>query len=82
MELVTKAKNNVTEEYMRSLANLMLIKGRPHFTVVGCFAVSNVTRVGFEDVDFGWGKAEYGGPATRGLGPIPGMITFYIPFNK
>ncbi|KAB5511794.1 hypothetical protein DKX38_028822 [Salix brachista] len=32
--LVRKAKANVTEEYMRSVADLMVIKGRPWYTMV------------------------------------------------
>uniref|UniRef100_A0A7N0TX82 Benzyl alcohol O-benzoyltransferase n=1 Tax=Kalanchoe fedtschenkoi TaxID=63787 RepID=A0A7N0TX82_KALFE len=78
LQLVKKAKNEVTEEYMKSVADLMVLNNRPHFTFVRSYLVSDVTRAGFETVDFGWGEAAYGGPAKGGAGVIPGIASFYV----
>ncbi|CAK7333787.1 unnamed protein product [Dovyalis caffra] len=82
LELVRKAKENVTEEYIRSVASLMVIRGRPHITVVRAFVVSDLRRAGFQEVDFGWGKAVYAGAARGGGGAIPGVISFYNAFTN
>ncbi|KAK9057622.1 hypothetical protein SSX86_022458 [Deinandra increscens subsp. villosa] len=74
LELVMRAKTEVTEEYMKSVADLMVIKGRPGFTNVGSYIVSDVTRNGFLELDFGWGKAVYAGPDFH----VAGFFTRYI----
>ncbi|XP_059440381.1 benzyl alcohol O-benzoyltransferase-like, partial [Corylus avellana] len=80
VELVKKAKKEVTEEYMRSCADMLVIRGRPNFTMVRSIVVSDVTRAGFREVDFGWGKATYGGPAKSMEGA--GSISFYVPYKN
>ncbi|KAK4430461.1 Benzyl alcohol O-benzoyltransferase [Sesamum alatum] len=77
LELVQKTKSEVTEEYMKSVADLMVIRGRPHFTTARTYMISDVTRVGFENVDFGWGTAAYGGPAKAGIGEMPAFGSFF-----
>ncbi|KAJ1431397.1 Transferase [Sesbania bispinosa] len=81
LELVKKAKNEATEEYVHSVVDLMEIKGRPCFTRLGSFMVSDLSKAALRDVDFGWGKAVYGGLAKGGLGDIPG-VSFYVPFRN
>ena len=45
---------------MRSLADFIAIKGRPDFNCWGLLIVADNTRVGYNDVDYGWGKPIYG----------------------
>ncbi|XVF30603.1 hypothetical protein REPUB_Repub16aG0072600 [Reevesia pubescens] len=75
VELVKQAKASVTEEYVKSVASLMVIKGKrlPFTPVIGSYIISDVTKSGFGDVDFGWGKAVFAGPA-KGVG----VISFFI----
>ncbi|KAM7475056.1 hypothetical protein LguiB_022299 [Lonicera macranthoides] len=82
LELVMNAKYSVTDEYVKSAADLMVTKGRPHFPIPGSWFVSDTTRLGIKDADFGWGKAEYSGLATGRVGAILGLISFYLPFRN
>ncbi|KAI4368264.1 hypothetical protein MLD38_016840 [Melastoma candidum] len=74
VDLIKKAKDSVTEEYIRSVADLMVSVGRRHYAVVRTYIVSDMTRAGLGDIDFGWGKPKYSGPVRGGL-----RSSFYIP---
>ncbi|KAK4764409.1 hypothetical protein SAY87_013847 [Trapa incisa] len=78
LELVRKVKMLMNEEYLQSVADLMVAKRRSGFGPIGSFLVSHLTRAGFDKVDFGWGKPVYGGTAGGAEGPLPGTITFYL----
>ncbi|KAM0065573.1 putative benzyl alcohol O-benzoyltransferase [Helianthus debilis subsp. tardiflorus] len=73
LELVKKAKSEVSEEYVRSVADLMATKGRPSSST-GSYIVSDLTRTSLLELDFGWGKAVYAGPDL----PVAGFYTRYI----
>ncbi|TXG75512.1 hypothetical protein E1A91_D13G190800v1 [Gossypium mustelinum] len=76
VELIKQAKASVTEEYVKSVAALMVAQGkRIHFpNVIGTYIISDLIRVGIEDTDFGWGKAVFGGPMIA-----VGVISFLMP---
>ncbi|XP_074380111.1 benzyl alcohol O-benzoyltransferase-like [Apium graveolens] len=80
--LVKKIKEAVTEEYMRSIADLVVLKGRPIFMLARTYYVSDLTHAGFEDINFGWGRAAYGGPPSGVLGYGLGGMSFYIPHKN
>nr|CAD1824911.1 unnamed protein product [Ananas comosus var. bracteatus] len=68
LELVKKAKAKATDEFMQSAVDYLVSNGRPHFAVAKTYIVSDVTRAGFEDVDFGLGRGCMAGrqKAARG----------------
>ncbi|OMO52406.1 Transferase [Corchorus olitorius] len=76
VELVKEAKASVTEEYVKSVASLMVINGkkRVKFPMRGSYLISDLKHMGYRDVDFGWGKAEFGGLA-KAIGPISFIIS-------
>ncbi|KAE8677347.1 Benzyl alcohol O-benzoyltransferase [Hibiscus syriacus] len=77
VKLVKEAKAKVTEEYMKSTVDLIASSGRPNVNTVRSIIVSDLTRARFREVDFGWGNAEFGGPANGG-----DTISFYIPWKN
>ncbi|KAI3743375.1 hypothetical protein L1987_61082 [Smallanthus sonchifolius] len=81
LELLMKANSNVTKEYIRSVSDLMAIKHGFCYISVRSFDVTDVRRVGFDAVDFGWGKPAYGGP-VRAAVALPGLSSFYVPYTN
>ncbi|KAI3826240.1 hypothetical protein L1987_00285 [Smallanthus sonchifolius] len=78
LELVMMAKSSVTEEYVRSTTDLMVVKGRPGFRTASTCIVSNLTRVGLNKVNFGWGEAMYAGLPNENP-DVPGVFCEYMP---
>ncbi|OEL27343.1 Benzyl alcohol O-benzoyltransferase [Dichanthelium oligosanthes] len=68
VELVREAKAAVTAEYVRSAADLIVLRGRPAMTMANLFIVSDNRHAGFHRVDFGWGAPVFGGCATAVFG--------------
>ncbi|KAL9152211.1 hypothetical protein ABFS82_11G106200 [Erythranthe guttata] len=72
VELLRKAK-------LEAMADPMIIKRLSRFSFVGGYAVSDARHLGFEDVDFGWGKAVYGGVAKGNIGFVRELLSLYVP---
>ncbi|KAJ4724399.1 Benzyl alcohol O-benzoyltransferase [Melia azedarach] len=79
VELVKKAKSKVNEEYIRSVMDLIEIKGRrSKYPTRANFIISDVSKIGFERVDLGWGKPVFGGMA----GAVSPQISFFLKYIK
>ncbi|CAL5421748.1 unnamed protein product [Camellia sinensis] len=76
LELVRKTKSLVTEEYMRSTIDLVVIKGRPFIKYEQAYFVSDVLKMKFSDADFGWGNVVFGGPSL--VGEMKGSYFVYF----
>ncbi|KAJ4841376.1 hypothetical protein Tsubulata_933360 [Turnera subulata] len=82
LELVKKAKAQFSRDYISSVASLMVTKGRPGYVTARTFELTDITHVGFPELDYGWGEAAYGGPADAGC-PEDLACGYLLPFaNK
>ncbi|TVU32969.1 hypothetical protein EJB05_24737, partial [Eragrostis curvula] len=61
VELVRGAKLEVDDEYMRSTVELMARRKWPPLLVERTYVVSDITTIGEDAIDFGWGKRVGGG---------------------
>ncbi|KAL6200351.1 hypothetical protein ACLB2K_030133 [Fragaria x ananassa] len=75
VELVKKSKEKMSEEYFRSAIDFVEIRGRPPLAMEGMsdFIVSDTTRTGLGEIDFGLGKPVYAGVAKS-----IDLISFYV----
>ncbi|KAJ3684681.1 hypothetical protein LUZ61_013845 [Rhynchospora tenuis] len=77
LKLVKEAKARATaSDFLQSLADLTVLRRRPEMMVARTFLVSDVSRAGFQGVDFGWGEGMYGAK------PFPWTVTFYSSFKN
>ncbi|KAJ0735822.1 putative benzyl alcohol O-benzoyltransferase [Helianthus annuus] len=79
LELVMKVKSDVN---IRSFSDLMSFKRPLHFTAIRAFGISDLTRVGLDEVDFGWGKPTYAGVPKGGISIVRGVTSFYLPYRN
>ncbi|KAG6385945.1 hypothetical protein SASPL_154828 [Salvia splendens] len=80
VELVKKAIHEATEEYVKSVVDLMVLRGRPNLTGARTYLVSYAK--GFEEVDVGWGKPAYGGVARGGVDSFPRAVSYFMSFKN
>ncbi|KAM3266785.1 alcohol acyl transferase 1 allele GSa [Capsicum annuum] len=77
VELVKKLKDHLTEEYIKSVSDLILIKGRPELSKSWNFIISDNRSSGLDDFDFGWGNPILGGTAQA-----ISFISFGVPVKN
>ena len=78
VELVKKAKNQVDMEFMRSAADLFVLRrGQSAPITAGMYYLTDETKARFDDLDFGWGKPVYGGPAEA-VGSLSWLASFLL----
>nr|XP_043610431.1 benzyl alcohol O-benzoyltransferase-like [Erigeron canadensis] len=78
LRLVMSAKSIVTEEFVRSTVDLLAIRRWTSLNFESTYAISNLTRVGFNEINFGWGKATYAGPAFGGFAFNPEIFSYLV----
>ncbi|KAJ3684494.1 hypothetical protein LUZ61_013658 [Rhynchospora tenuis] len=74
LELVRQAIEMATDEFLQSVMDHLVAQGRPHFVDTRTYLVSDITRAGFDAVDFGWGGRVYGGMVTV----VPAGASFFM----
>ncbi|XP_051129660.1 methanol O-anthraniloyltransferase-like [Andrographis paniculata] len=70
--LIQKTKSQVNEEYIKSVADLMVIKGRPKLADTWNFVVSDLRKIGYGEPDLGFGE-----PCFTGVPWANSLDTFY-----
>ena len=80
VDLISGAKDEASgDEYRASVLDFIEACGRRGFcSSDGAFVISDMTRLSFASLDFGWGGAVFAGPARAGTGVVPGMVTSVI----
>uniref|UniRef100_A0A0E0NZ38 Uncharacterized protein n=1 Tax=Oryza rufipogon TaxID=4529 RepID=A0A0E0NZ38_ORYRU len=66
LDLVRKAKLEVTDEYVKSTVDFLASRKWPSLVVDRTYIVSDITSVGDDKLDFGWGKRMGGGIPMAG----------------
>ncbi|XP_015897299.3 alcohol acyl transferase 1 allele RGa-like [Ziziphus jujuba] len=61
LELLKKSRSDMNEEHIRSVTDFIVTKQPRGYKLKGNFIVSDLSKVGFPEVDFGWGCAEFAG---------------------
>ncbi|EEE61303.1 hypothetical protein OsJ_15395 [Oryza sativa Japonica Group] len=74
VELIAAARaRTMADGYAQSAADAVVLRGRRRFTTARTYLVTDLTKSPLHEVDLGWGRPLFGGPATTTL------ATFHMP---
>ncbi|KAK3150713.1 hypothetical protein QOZ80_3AG0236730 [Eleusine coracana subsp. coracana] len=84
VELIKKAKDEVDIEYMRSMADITVLQKRIYNIPSTCmYLVADTIRARWSELDFGWGKPVYHGPAeVSGIPLLSWISSFLLSFKN
>lgn len=77
VEMIKKLKDHMNEEYIKSVTDLIVIKGRPQLSKSWNFIISDNRSGGFDKFDFGWGEPIFGG-----VPKAVSLISFGVPVKN
>jgi hypothetical protein len=78
VELVQKAKCGMTEEYVRSMVDLFSVGGAAPYAQGWTFVVSDITRIGEDDLDMGWAERVAGGVPIVGDDHATKLVSYQM----
>lgn len=78
VELVQKAKRGMTEEYVKSMVDLFSLGGAPPYAQGWTFVVSDITRIGEDELDLGWAERVAGGVPIVGNDDATKMVSYQM----
>jgi len=78
VELVQKAKRGMTEEYVRSMVDLFSVGGAAPYAQGWTFVVSDITRIGEDELDLGWAERVAGGVPIVGDDHATKLVSYQM----
>lgn len=78
-KLISEGKRRVDEEYMRSVIDFLEVKRGPRLATRGGYILTDLSKVGYQKADFGWGEAVYAGLSFAAM---PTLSFFSVPLIK
>jgi benzyl alcohol O-benzoyltransferase len=78
VELVQKAKRGMTEEYVKSMVDLFSLGGAAPYAQGWTFVVSDITRIGEDELDLGWAERVAGGVPIVGNDDATKMVSYQM----
>lgn len=77
VELVRKAKLDMTDEFTKAMVDLIVLRGGPPYAPGWTYVVSNITRIGEDALHLGWAERVAGGVPMVG-DPMSKILSYQM----